>query len=168
MKIFLIGFMGCGKTTLGGRLAAKLNYEFVDLDKTLEESAGKSIAEYFKIHGEQEFRKFERQVLQTTYFPENAVISTGGGAPCYFDNIEWMNRNGVTVYISMSPKALAVRLKNAKNERPLLKDLTDEELVEFISGKLQERDPYYLKAKYIVEGINITPEKVIKSLKELT
>lgn len=168
MKIFLIGFMGCGKTTLGSRLAAKLKYEFIDLDKKLEAGAGMTIGKYFEKHGEEKFRELERNVLQSTSFPENVVISTGGGAPCYFDNIDWMNNNGATIYISMTPKALAARLKKAKNERPLLKDLNDEQLVNFITEKLQERDPYYLKAKYVISGIDITAEKVIEVLNPLT
>src|SRR5690606_26622914 len=143
MRIFLIGFMGSGKTTLGAKLASKLGYPFIDLDKTIEEQAGMSIREYFQQYGENAFRELEKQVLQNTEYPENAVIATGGGAPCFFDNMDWMNRNGVTIYLSMTPKALANRLEKGKDERPLIKDLSPEGLIQYIASKLQERNTFY-------------------------
>lgn len=165
MKIFLVGFMGCGKTTLGSRLATKLKYQFMDLDKVLEASAGMAIAEYFKKFGEERFREFERDILQTTTYPDYVIVSTGGGAPCFFDNMDWMNRNGTTIYISMSPKALAGRLKSGKNERPLIKDLSEEQLIDFIHSRLAERSVFYDKAQHIINGIDISPEKVIEVLR---
>src|ERR1700731_760133 len=92
--IFLIGFMGSGKTTLGRKLAHRLDYEFIDLDQVLEARAGMTIAEYFTQFGEDAFRKLESQVLKQTPYPANAVVSTGGGLPCFFDNMEWMNVHG--------------------------------------------------------------------------
>jgi shikimate kinase len=164
MRIFLVGFMGCGKTTLGSRLANKLKYQFMDLDKVLEASAGMPIAEYFKKFGEERFREFERDILQSTTYPDNVIVSTGGGAPCFFDNMDWMNRNGTTIYISMLPKALAVRLKSGKNERPLIKDLSEEQLIDFIHSRLAERNVFYNKAHHIISGIDITPERVIEAV----
>ena len=156
--------MGCGKSTLGKKLASKLNYAFIDLDKIVEEIAEMTIAEYFKEYGELKFRELESDILQSTEFPEQAVIATGGGAPCFYNNMEWMNENGATVYISMSPRALADRLKGSQSERPLIKDLDGEELVDFIAEKLEARKPFYDKAKYIINGIDISPEKVMKVL----
>jgi shikimate kinase len=108
--IFLIGFMGCGKTTLGRKLASRLDYEFIDLDDIFEEKVGMTITEYFSAFGEDAFRKLESEVLKQTKYPENAVVSTGGGLPCFFDNMDWMNAHGKTIYIKLSPKTLANRL----------------------------------------------------------
>ncbi|MGZ3814014.1 MAG: shikimate kinase, partial [Mucilaginibacter sp.] len=107
MKIFLIGFMGSGKTTLGRKLAGRTEYEFVDLDHKLEQQVELSIAEYFSFFGEDSFRKLESEVLKKTIYPENVIISTGGGLPCFFDNMDWMKANGKVVYIKLTPKTLA-------------------------------------------------------------
>lgn len=160
MKIFLVGFMGSGKTTIGRKLAQSLRYDFVDLDKLIENKTGMSIAAYFKEHGEDQFREMERDVLQRTAYAEKTIIATGGGAPCYFNNMDWMKSEGKVVYISMDPKALANRLKHSKNERPLIKDLSFEELVDFISDKLASRDLFYKEADFMVSGIDLTAEKL--------
>lgn len=97
-RIFLIGFMGCGKTTLGRKLATRLGYTFYDLDHLLEEQAGMSVAEYFSSFGETAFRLAESEILKNTSYGENAVISTGGGLPCFFDNMDWMKAHGITLY----------------------------------------------------------------------
>lgn len=156
--IFFTGFMGCGKTTWSRKLAAHLGYEFIDLDHVLEEQAGMTIAEYFSSFGEESFRKLESEVLKQTEYPENAVVSTGGGLPCFFDNMEWMNTHGKTVYIKLSPKTLVDRLEKGKAKRPLLADKHGDELLAFIADKLAEREPYYLQAKYIANGIDMTVE----------
>lgn len=158
MKIFLIGFMGCGKSTLGKKLAVKLGYEFIDLDHLLENHIGTSIAEFFSNYGEVAFRELESEVLKTFEFPANTVIATGGGAPCYFDNMEWMNANGLTVYIEMSPAALAKRLEGGKEKRPLLKDLSEAEMISFIESKLVERELFYKAAMVTVNGITLTAD----------
>jgi shikimate kinase len=159
-RIFLIGFMGCGKTTLGRKMAARLNYTFYDLDHLLEKQAGMSVAEYFSNFGETAFRLAEAEILKQTPYAENAVISTGGGLPCFFDNLKWMNANGKTIYIKLSPKTLASRLDNGKDERPLLRDKHGDELVDFIAGKLAERESYYMQAQIIADGLSLTVEKV--------
>lgn len=163
-RIFLIGFMGCGKTTLGRKLAARLQYPFFDLDQLLEEQAGMSVAEYFSSFGETAFRVAESEVLKQTAYPENAIISTGGGLPCYFDNMAWMNANGKTVYIQMSARALASRLEKGKDERPLLRDKHGEELVDFIAAKVAERESYYNQAQLITDGFGLTAEKTAELL----
>ncbi|MGF7042979.1 shikimate kinase [Mucilaginibacter lappiensis] len=164
MKYFLVGFMGCGKTTWSRKLAAKLGYEFIDLDHVLEDKAGMSIAEYFSSFGEDAFRQLESDVLKQTEYPENIVVSTGGGLPCFFDNMNWMNTNGKTLYIKLSPKTLADRLENSKTVRPVLQGKQGDELVEFITGKLAEREGYYLQAGHIVEGIDMSVEKLEEAL----
>jgi shikimate kinase len=166
MKIFLIGFMGCGKTTLGKRLALKLGYQFVDMDKVIEAETQLSISEYFSKFGEDAFRETESRTLKNTILPENVVIATGGGAPCFFDNIEWMNANGTTVYLSLSPKSLAKRLASATEQRPILKDLKRDELEQFIAERLRLREPFYKQAKISIKGLDQTPEKVAAILQE--
>ena len=152
--------MGSGKSTIGRKLANYLHYDFVDLDKLIEDKAGMSIAEYFSKNGEENFRELERDTLQQTRFNDNTVIATGGGVPCHFDNMDWMYKEGKVVYLSMDPKALADRLKHSKVSRPLIKDLNQEELVEFITEKLVSRDVFYKKAHCVVSGLDLTAEKL--------
>src|ERR1700744_1179914 len=161
--IFFTGFMGCGKTKWGQKLAAHLGYEFIDLDHTLEAQVGMTIAEYFSSFGEDAFRKLESDVLKQTGYPENTVVSTGGGLPCFFDNMDWMNAHGKTVYIQLSPKTLMDRLEKGKAKRPLLRDKHGDELVAFIAEKLAEREPFYLQAQHIADGISMS----VESLEEL-
>ncbi len=163
--IFLVGFMGCGKTTLGRKLASRLGYAFMDLDDIFEAKVGMTIAEYFSAFGEDAFRKLESEVLKQTEYPENAVVATGGGLPCFFDNMDWMNANGKTVYIKLSPKTLAGRLENEKDQRPVLRD-HGKDLVAFIAGKLAERDKFYSQASIIADGLSLTAEKVEQLLKK--
>jgi len=158
MKIFLIGFMGCGKSTLGRKLATKLGYDFIDLDHQIEMLAGMSVGAYFAVSGESAFRIFESKTLKELNYPDNCVVATGGGAPCYFDNMQWINENGLSVYIEMPPAALAKRLESGKDKRPLLKDMNEEELITFIGHKLEERNPFYQQASKIVNGISLTPD----------
>lgn len=162
--IFLVGFMGCGKTSWGRKLSAGLGYDFIDLDHTLEAKVGSTVAEYFASHGEESFRKLESEILKTTAYPENAVVSTGGGLPCFFDNMDWMNLHGKTLYIQLSPKALGNRLENAKTPRPVLQGKKGDELVTFIEKKLAERESFYLQAKYVIDGIDMSVEKLVDTL----
>lgn len=163
--IFLVGFMGCGKTTLGRKLANRLGYDFMDLDHVLEAQEGITIAEYFARFGEDAFRELESGVLKQTKYPENAIVSTGGGLPCFFNNMDWMNAHGKTIYIKLSPKTLATRLENEKEERPLLRQHHGDALVAFIADKLTEREPFYSQAAIIADGLSLTAEKVEGLLK---
>jgi shikimate kinase len=160
MKIFLIGFMGSGKTTLGRKLAARMNCEFIDLDHKLEQQVELSIAEYFSFFGEDAFRKLESEVLKKTIYPDDVIISTGGGLPCYFDNMDWMKANGKVVYIKLAPKTLADRLESGKEERPLLQDKHGDDLVAFIEQKLAEREVFYSQATIIADGLSLTAERL--------
>lgn len=160
MKIFLIGFMGSGKTTLGRKLAARMGFEFIDLDHKLEQQVELSIAEYFSIFGEAAFRTLESEVLKKTIYPDNVIISTGGGLPCYFDNMEWMKTNGKVIYIKLSPKTLADRLESGKEERPLLQDKHGDDLIIFIEQKLAEREGFYSQANIIADGLSLTAERL--------
>jgi shikimate kinase len=164
MKIFLIGFMGCGKTTLGKKLAAKQGFELVDLDHEIERLTGTTVAGYFSDHGEEAFRKLESDTLKNHPYAENCVIATGGGTPCYFDNMDWMNANGITVYIELSAVSLAKRLEKGMSKRPLLNNLTEEGVVRFIEEKLAERGEYYRKARITLSGINLTADDIRAAL----
>lgn len=163
MKIFLIGYMGCGKSTKAKQLAHRLNCPVIDLDAEIVSKTGKSIAAYFAEFGESGFRNYESEMLKTFDYPEHCVIATGGGLPCFFDNMDWMNANGETVYLEMEPAALVSRLHN-RQKRPLIKDLDDDQLLEFIKVKLQERAPFYSKAKIIVDAFDLDGEKLEQAI----
>ena len=150
MLIFLVGYMGCGKTSIGRQLAGKLNLRFLDMDAAIEQACGCSVREYFAANGEEAFRRLEREQVAALAEEKDAVVATGGGAPCFFDNMEVMNRAGVTVYFKMSPEKLAARLETGKAKRPLLKDKSEEELLEFIRKNVAEREPCYLKSRLII------------------
>jgi shikimate kinase len=165
-RIFLIGFMGSGKSTLCGKLARKLGYECVDMDKLIEETSGMSIPGIFIEHGEKVFRKWERDILNELCQREKIVVSTGGGAPCHEDMIDVMNRNGTTIYIQVPPAALLERLVRSRTERPLLKNKTPEELRVYIETLLAEREPYYLQAQLKVDGIYLNTDTLAGILKK--
>jgi shikimate kinase len=163
--IFLVGFMGCGKTTMGRKLSLALGYSFIDLDHVFEDRAGMNISEYFTIRGEDAFRELESTILKETEYPQNAVVSTGGGLPCFFDNMDWINAHGQSVYMKLTPKALASRLETAKNPRPVLQGKKGDELVAFIESKLAEREPFYSRASIIAESFaDLTPDNLIHLL----
>lgn len=161
MKIFLIGFMGSGKTSLGRKLAQKLGYTFVDLDERLCAYTGKTIPELFSSLGEAGFRKLEQEVLHSTEKEQEAVVSTGGGTPCFFDNMDWMNQHGKTVYLHVPASALANRIEHSKTDRPLIAGRKGEELVGFIEEKLKEREGFYQKAGMMVSGLDMTADKML-------
>ncbi|SFG66205.1 shikimate kinase [Pedobacter insulae] len=163
MKVFLVGFMGCGKSTKAKQLASRLGCEVVDLDAVIVAKQGKSIAEYFAEHGESAFRKLEQETLQSYAYPENCIVATGGGLPCFFDNMEWMNANGKTVYLKMTPPQLVSRLHN-REKRPLLKGMDDEQLLAFIETKLTERNAFYNQAHLVVNAFDLDIEEVVSSL----
>ena len=155
MIIFLIGFMGCGKSTLGKKLALNIEYNFIDLDVYIQDQECKSINEIFK-NGEDYFRKIERVYLQSAIKTKNTVIAVGGGTPCYFDNMQLMKENGLTIYIDMHPTELISRLRLSKQNRPLIASLKENELSNFVFKNLNERKEYYNKAHKIVDGSDIS------------
>lgn len=137
IRIFLTGYMGAGKTTLGKAFARELNIPFIDLDWYIEERFHKSIRELFIERGEASFRELERTMLHEVAEFENVIISTGGGTPCFFDNMEYMNDNGQTVFLDVHPDVLFRRLRVATQQRPILQGKTDEELRAFIIEALE-------------------------------
>ena len=153
-KIFLLGFMGSGKSTTGKKLASHLNWSFIDLDEKIEQTTGMEIRDIFSEKGEAFFRKIESDTLQGMASESNAVISTGGGTPCFGDNMDFMLRTGLTVYLRMTPARLKSRLAGTSEHRPLLKDIGKNGLQEYITAKLAEREKWYSRAEIIVDGFN--------------
>jgi shikimate kinase len=153
--LFMIGFMGSGKTTAGKKLASLLGWTFIDLDRKIVEQAGKTIPEIFSQHGEAWFRQAESDILKNLGSEPGVVISTGGGAPCYKDNMSYMLETGLTIYLKLTPEQLLSRLSNAREERPLLKGMKGEELLGFITDKLEERERWYSQAEIIVDGFDL-------------
>ena len=147
-RVYLIGYMGSGKTTLGKAFAQAAHLQFIDLVWYIEERMHKAIKDLFAERGEEGFRQVERNMLHEAGEFENVVIAAGGGTPCFFDNIDYMNRTGDTVFLNASFEALFRRLKVAKSKRPLLSGKTDEELKEVIRNGLAERMAFYGKAKH--------------------
>lgn len=159
--IFLVGYMGSGKTTLGKKLARKMNKRFIDLDEAIVQAIGMSIPQYFEIHGEAQFREMEREILHQQ-LEVDAVISTGGGTPCFFDNMEWINKHGISVYLSHSPKGLWSRLvKTDTQSRPILAGKSPEELLDFITEKLAERAPFYNQAQLKIEQLTAKVDDIV-------
>lgn len=163
MIVFLLGFMGCGKSTKAKQLANRLNCSVIDLDAEIVKIIGKSIVEYFAEFGEDAFRQLESETLKTFTYPEKCIVATGGGLPCFLDNMDWMNAKGQTIYLQMTPAQLVSRLGN-RDKRPLLKGMDDEQLLDFIQMKLQERNPFYNQSKVIVDAFNLDAELLEKRL----
>lgn len=157
MVIILVGFMGCGKTTLGRKLARQLNYEFIDADDAIEARYQLSIRDIFAKFGEEHFRKLEREFILSLKGAENLVLSTGGGMPCFGDNMQLLNGIGTTFYLQRSVPELANRLINAKKPRPLILGKTHEELLEFIQNLLARREPFYMQADHVLNRDQQTP-----------
>ena len=167
-RILLIGYMGAGKTTLGRALAKEIGVEFIDLDQYIEEKEGLSVNEIFAQKGETAFREMERNTLREVTENIGGVIATGGGTPCFFDNMEYMKTNGKVIYLNCSRGELLERLKIYKATRPLLKDKNDDELKEFIENSLPKREPFYNKANIIIDADPLsTKEGALNSAKRV-
>lgn len=159
--------MGCGKSTLGRALASMLSYSLVDLDTFIENKYFKTIPQIFANEGENEFRIKERFALEEVSRFENVIVSTGGGAPCFFDNINLMNNSGVCIFLDVNKELLIERLFNSKIERPLVKGKSQVELSEAIDELMLKRRPFYEKAGYILKGKEILPEHIIEIINRL-
>jgi shikimate kinase len=166
MRIFLIGFMGSGKTHWGKQLAAQLHFPFFDLDERIILDEGREITEIFAEAGEEYFRMKERQVLEEIVEEHKSmVLSCGGGTPCFFNNIEFMKKKGTVVWLNTNVEVLVQRLLNEKHKRPLIKHIADDDLKTYIIRKLNERRMYYEQADAIVDNENsITASKFIQTI----
>jgi shikimate kinase len=144
--------MGSGKTHWGRIWAKKYSLDFVDLDERIETTAGSTVAQIFETLGEEHFRKLEADALRSCASLEKTIIACGGGTPCFHDNMSWMNENGLTIYITSQPHEILQRVSEEKDKRPLLKNHTPEGLLRFIEQKIEEREPFYRQAKYILSS----------------
>ena len=150
-RLFIVGYMGAGKTTVGRLLAEKLKWSFIDMDGFIESRYHQTIAAIFETKGEADFREIERRSLHEISSFEKVVVSTGGGLPCFFDNMELMNRAGITIYLKADPTDLVNRLSLDKQKRPLIKGKNREELMDFVEASLEKREPFYNQAKFIFD-----------------
>lgn len=168
MKIYLIGYMYSGKTVVAHHLARALGYQFVDLDQYFESQLKTSIPIFFQRYGEKAFRILEQKMLHDTEKLDNIVIATGGGTPCYFDNMEWINANGISVYLQSDVDLTIRRLIPSKKKRPILQNKSPEELRTFIREQLAQRMPFYTQAQYTFDAGSPDVVKAIVSTIEPT
>lgn len=143
--------MGCGKSHWGQLLAENMDLPFQDLDDLITTRSGKSIPEIFTQKGESEFRQLEHETLQSLADSPASVVATGGGTPCFFNHIEWMNKHGLSIYLKTEPILLVERLRHETNIRPLLAEVKTTDLKAFITAKLEEREPFYTQASLVLE-----------------
>lgn len=160
MKIFLTGFMGSGKTYWGRKWSQKFNLNFYDLDEVIEREQMKSIVSIFETEGEDRFRAIETACLQSFSGKEDFIVACGGGTACFNNNMQWMNANGITVFLSASPEYIYHRVLEEKEKRPLIKKLDKPELLLYIKQKLKEREPFYKQARMILVVEEIDEESV--------
>ena len=167
MRIYLVGYMSAGKSTTSKRLARQLGMEPFDTDRLFEERFRIATNDFFKKYDEPLYRKLETQILHGTAGLDNAVIATGGGTACFNDNMEWMNRHGITVFLKISPKTALDRLSHSKVRRPLVFNKSPEELEEFIRANYVARMPYYEQARLTVKGENLDIEALAQAILNL-
>jgi shikimate kinase len=166
-KIFVIGFMGSGKTTLGKKLAKKLEKPFFDLDQVIENSEKRSINQIFEQFGEAHFRELETKTLQSLILEHtNFVLSLGGGTPCNQINMDLINESGTSIYLNYKAGMLASRLIGAKAERPMIKTLDKDQLKDFITTKLIEREPFYSQAQLVIESTNVHVDDLLEMIEK--
>lgn len=163
-RVFLIGYMGAGKTTVGKDLAKLTGLSFIDLDSHIEARFHRTVSQLFAEKGEDEFRQIERRMLQEVATFEDVIISTGGGAPCFFDNMDFMKNAGMVIYLKVSVDELANRLEVCKNTRPILQGKSGEELKSFIAGNLSRRNLFYNQADLVFEAEEMLTETDVHSI----
>jgi len=162
--IVLVGFPGCGKTTAGRKIANALGYKFLDLDQEFEIHYHISISEFLRKYGEENFRKCENNLLKIALAFDNIVLSTGGGTPCYFNAMEEINKNSISVYIKMTCQSLHNRLINSKKERPITDGKDSTELMEYIENTLDIREKIYKKALITVKGESLNISNLVNTI----
>ena len=165
-RIYLVGYMGAGKTTAAKRLAHRLGWEHYDTDALFEEKYHISVDDFFHKYDEALFRKLESKILQSTENLENAVISTGGGTPCFNDNMTWMNGHGTTVFLKISPQTAVSRIMLSKKKRPLAAGKTEAELATFVEKHYGARMSFYEQAQHVVKGEDLDIEALLALLQK--
>lgn len=159
--------MGCGKSTVGRKLAAIKGYNFVDLDGVVAEQAGMSVQEIFATQGEETFRQLERKAIEELNPADRTIVATGGGAPCYGNNMELLAAKGTTVYLKMSAQQLAERLMHVRIPRPKVAGLDPQQMHNYVSQLLAEREPIYMQSRVIIDCDNISSNHIVGRLKYL-
>lgn len=154
MKYYLVGYMYCGKSTFGRWLAEEKGMDYLDLDRAFEERYHYTVPRFFAAFGEEAFRKLEVSVLRSTADLDNVVIATGGGTPCHSGNMDFILEHGTAIYLQMTVNALVERALHSRNPRPLMRGLSPDALRQKIASQLKEREPFYLKAPIILDGVN--------------
>ncbi len=169
MKLFLVGFMGSGKSTFGKNLATHLQIPFFDLDDYIVQKKQTSITKIFKHFGDDTFRKYEQEALSEIIHNHiHFVLSTGGGTPCYNNNMELMLANGFVIYLKLAPEHILTRIRCSSKDRPLIQQFTTEdELLNWIEKTLIYREQFYSKANLTIDALNIKPKKLLQYLKQL-
>lgn len=167
MKIFLVGFMGSGKTFVGRQLAEKLGFLFIDLDSLIENIEGDIVSQIFENKGETYFRKIESDRLKDLKKWTEIVVATGGGAACFHDNMAWMSEHGITVYLQATPELLLERLKNEAEKRPLLRGKDESQLLDFIEKTVTEREVFYNQAHIIIHQSENDEDIVFEILQKI-
>ena len=165
-RIYLVGYMGAGKTTTARRLAHRLGWGVVDTDALFEEKYKISVNDFFNKYDEPLYRKLESEVLKETESLDNVVVSTGGGTACYFDNMEWMNSHGITVFLRISPQAAVDRVLHSRHKRPLAIGKSEAELTEFVNQHYATRLPFYEQANITVKAEDCDIEGLMNMIKE--
>lgn len=163
-RIYLVGYMGAGKTTTARRLAHRLGWEVVDTDALFEEKYKISVNDFFNKYDEPLYRKLESVVLKETETLENVVVSTGGGTACYFDNMDWMNSHGLTVFMRISPEAAVDRVIHSRHKRPLVEGKSEVELAEFVNKHYASRMPFYEQAKITIKAEDLDLEHLLEKV----
>lgn len=165
MKVYLLGFMGVGKTTYGKKTAYKLNYKFIDLDKYIEDKYKFTVSSFFSALDENAFRVVEHNCLKEISELDNLVISTGGGTPVYYNNLEIIKSTGLSIYLKLSPTQLLQRLSKSKRKRPLIEKKSETELLNYITDTLSKREIYYDSADYTIDAMNLKTWDLIEIIK---
>lgn len=165
-RIYLIGYMGAGKTTVGKDLANRMELSFIDLDSYIEARYHKTVGQLFEEKGEEGFRDIERRMLREIATFEDVLISTGGGAPCFSDNMAFMKETGTTVYLKVSVEELAKRLEVCKQTRPVLKGRSGDELKKFIEESLEKRNSFYNQASLVFDAEVMLTEADVLSISQ--
>ena len=161
MKVFLVGYMASGKSNLGRKLAHIMKLNFIDLDQFIEKKTNKTIPYIFRTEGEDAFREMEMESLkEITTTQDNFILATGGGTPLFYQNMDYMNKQGKTVYLKVENKVLVERLKNAKKNRPILTEVPNSELPDFVKKEIKEREKYYNQAKVIIDTFAVSVDQL--------
>lgn len=166
--VFLVGYMGAGKTTLGRLAAQSLKAKFIDLDDLIEEKSGLAVPVIFELYGEEHFRQLENDALRSLKGKQDFVVATGGGCATHSDNMEWMNQHGTTIYLRSHPGKIFHRIAPEKQKRPLIAGMEDVDIMEFILESIKKRLPYYTQSQITVNADNEKEQVLSELVQKLT